>query len=179
MSGGPPYKPDNNNTIALRSEAASYSLQTPIKKLSRLSLWQIKSAHLGGAVRRELASAQYDQRPGRRVTLAHPCSATGVFELGCSNLHRIEAHGVGAVLQRRRHGQGSPRRIEPMRLSQLPFCHGDRAAVGRSRMPIARRRRMKTVDAVYRTRFFGHKFELSGLLHAGLLPDGAGLARTA
>ena len=32
---------------------------------------------------------------------------------------------------------------------------------------------------VYRTRFFGHKFELSGLLHAGLLPDGAGLARTA
>ena len=34
-------------------------------------------------------------------------------------------------------------------------------------------------DMVYRTRFFGHKFELSGLLHAGLLPDGAGLARTA
>src|SRR5450759_5115372 len=32
---------------------------------------------------------------------------------------------------------------------------------------------------MYRTRFFGHKFELSGLLHAGLLPDGAGLARTA
>src|SRR5450830_657738 len=30
--------------------------------------------------------------------------------------------------------------------------------------------------ALYRTRFFGHKFELSGLLHAGLLPDGAGLA---
>ena len=34
-------------------------------------------------------------------------------------------------------------------------------------------------EVVYRTRFFGHKFELSGLLHAGLLPDGAGLARTA
>jgi hypothetical protein len=32
----------------------------------------------------------------------------------------------------------------PIALSQYPFCHGDRAAVGRSRMPIARRRRMKT-----------------------------------
>jgi hypothetical protein len=36
------------------------------------------------------------------------------------------------------------RRTEPIALSQYPFCHGDRAAVGRSRMPIARRRRMKT-----------------------------------
>jgi len=34
---------------------------------------------------------------------------------------------------------------EPIALSQYPFCHGDRAAVGRSRMPIARRRRMKTL----------------------------------
>src|SRR5450759_4003536 len=33
--------------------------------------------------------------------------------------------------------------------------------------------------ALYRTRFFGHKFELSGLLDAGLLPDCTGLARTA
>jgi hypothetical protein len=30
-------------------------------------------------------------------------------------------------------------RIEPIALSQYPFCHGDRGAVGRSRMPIARR----------------------------------------
>jgi hypothetical protein len=36
------------------------------------------------------------------------------------------------------------RRIEPIALSQYPFCHGDRGAVGRSRMLIARRRRMKT-----------------------------------
>src|ERR1700747_3277671 len=36
------------------------------------------------------------------------------------------------------------RRIEPIALSQYPFCHGDRGAVGRSRMPIARRRRMKS-----------------------------------
>jgi hypothetical protein len=34
-------------------------------------------------------------------------------------------------------------------------------------------------DDVYRTRFFGHKFELSGLLDAGLLPDCTGLVRTA
>src|SRR5262249_2037148 len=32
------------------------------------------------------------------------------------------------------------RRIEPMSLSAYPFCHGDRAVIGRSRMPIARRR---------------------------------------
>jgi hypothetical protein len=30
------------------------------------------------------------------------------------------------------------------RLSQYPFCDGDRAVVDRSRIPIARRRRMKT-----------------------------------
>ena len=36
------------------------------------------------------------------------------------------------------------RRIEPIALSQYPFCHGDRGAVGQSRMLIARRRRMKT-----------------------------------
>ena len=32
---------------------------------------------------------------------------------------------------------------------------------------------------VYRTRFIGHKFELSGLLHAGLLPSEPRLARAA
>ena len=31
------------------------------------------------------------------------------------------------------------RRIDPISLSQYPFCHGDRGAVGRSRIPIARR----------------------------------------
>ena len=31
---------------------------------------------------------------------------------------------------------------EPIAFPQYPFCHGDRGAVGRSRMPIARRRRM-------------------------------------
>ena len=39
-------------------------------------------------------------------------------------------------------GSRQSRRIEPIALSQYPFCHGDRGAVGRCRMPIARRRRM-------------------------------------
>ena len=34
--------------------------------------------------------------------------------------------------------------VEPMSLSACPFCHGDRGAIGRSRMPIARTRRIKT-----------------------------------
>jgi len=32
---------------------------------------------------------------------------------------------------------------------------------------------------VYRTRFFGHKFELGSMLHTGLLPGESCLARTA
>src|SRR5476649_107111 len=36
------------------------------------------------------------------------------------------------------------RRIEPMSLSTYAFCHGDRGAIGRSRMPMARRRCTKT-----------------------------------
>src|SRR5882762_6436302 len=35
------------------------------------------------------------------------------------------------------------RRIEPISLSAYPFCHGERGAVGRSRMPIDRSLRMK------------------------------------
>src|SRR6516164_5455099 len=35
---------------------------------------------------------------------------------------------------------GSTRRIELTSLSAYPFCYGDRGAVGRSRMPIARSR---------------------------------------
>ena len=35
------------------------------------------------------------------------------------------------------------------------------------------------LQPVYRTRFIGHKFELSGLLHAGLLPSEPRLARAA
>jgi hypothetical protein len=36
------------------------------------------------------------------------------------------------------------RRIEPISLAACPFCHGECGATGRSRMRIARRRRMKT-----------------------------------
>jgi hypothetical protein len=36
------------------------------------------------------------------------------------------------------------RRIELIARSQYPFCQGDRAAVGRSRMPIPRIRLIKT-----------------------------------
>jgi|ERR1035437_3552860 hypothetical protein len=35
------------------------------------------------------------------------------------------------------------------------------------------------VTIVYRTRFFGHKFELSGLLHSGFLPGDTCVVRTA
>ena len=35
------------------------------------------------------------------------------------------------------------RRIEPISRSTCPFCQGERAAVGRLRVPIARTRRMK------------------------------------
>src|SRR5712691_10095515 len=34
------------------------------------------------------------------------------------------------------------RRIDPIERSTYPFCHGDRGAMGRSRMPIARSRRV-------------------------------------
>jgi hypothetical protein len=37
----------------------------------------------------------------------------------------------------------SSRRIEPVSLSAYPFCQGDCAETGRSRMPMARMRRMK------------------------------------
>src|SRR5947209_16873265 len=36
------------------------------------------------------------------------------------------------------------RRMEPISRSAKPFCHGERGAIGLSRMPIARRRRLTT-----------------------------------
>jgi hypothetical protein len=50
------------------------------------------------------------------------------------------------------------RRIEPIARSQYPFCQGERAAVGRSRMPIARIRLTKAspyTRSRSRNRYFG------------------------
>ncbi len=50
------------------------------------------------------------------------------------------------------------RRIEPIARSQYPFCQGERAAVGRSRMPIARIRLIKAspyTRSRSRNRYFG------------------------
>src|SRR2546430_4328401 len=41
-------------------------------------------------------------------------------------------------------GEAHLRRIEPISLSAQAFCQGDRGAIGRSRMPMARRRCTKT-----------------------------------
>jgi hypothetical protein len=35
--------------------------------------------------------------------------------------------------------------VEPINLSAYPFCQGERAEIGRSRMPMARTRRMKSL----------------------------------
>jgi hypothetical protein len=40
------------------------------------------------------------------------------------------------------------RLIEPISRSACPFCHGERGAIGRSRMPMARSRRVKTSEFV-------------------------------
>ena len=49
---------------------------------------------------------------------------------------------------------------------------------GRIRI-ISTRRRSKIRFEVYRARFFGHKFDLSDVLHVGLLPGKTGFARAA
>jgi hypothetical protein len=43
----------------------------------------------------------------RRVTPAHPCSATDVFELDCNNSRMSKARGEGVALRTRQHGQDS------------------------------------------------------------------------
>jgi hypothetical protein len=35
--------------------------------------------------------------------------------------------------------------VEPINLSAYPFCQGERAEIGRSRVPMARTRRMKSL----------------------------------
>jgi hypothetical protein len=63
--------------------------------------------------------------------------------------------GEDGARQRRGRDQNSGR-IEPISLSAYPFCQGDRAETGRSRMPMARMRRMKAAPyATSRSRISG------------------------
>jgi hypothetical protein len=62
-----------------------------------------------------------------------------------NNRHSIEANGADGDLQARQHGQGSPVGSSRSPFSQYPFCHGDCAAMGRSRMPMARTRWTNTL----------------------------------
>jgi hypothetical protein len=68
------------------------------------------------------------------------CSGINVSSRHCSGAYRKRAHGRCRSPKTTTWSRHSLR-IEPTSRSVWPFCHGDRGAVGRSRIPIARSRR--------------------------------------
>ena len=91
--------------------------------------------------------------PRRRVLVqGQVCSAPIVVA-------RITAQQMEKMaLSQDDHGAKQSRRIEPIARSQYPFCQGERAAVGRSRMPIVRIRLIKAspyTRSRSRNRYFG------------------------
>ena len=89
------------------------------------------------AGRRGRASLRCSRGRELVASSAHPCSRTGVFGSDCSSSHNSAADGRWRSPKTITWSKQS-RRIEPIARSQYPFCQGERAAVGRSRMPIAR-----------------------------------------
>ena len=67
-----------------------------------------------------------------------------VFPIGCAIF--LNRHQRRSIRNRQyrwtRSSSRHSRRIHPMRRSAWPVCQGDRAAVGQSRIPIARMRRV-------------------------------------
>src|SRR2546430_16982508 len=49
-----------------------------------LSLSEIRSEHIDGVIRQELASTEFAQRPEQLVVSGHPCSAPDVSERRCN-----------------------------------------------------------------------------------------------
>ena len=74
---------------------------------------------------------------------ARLCSASpDEFSIDCSSARRIAGFDASAPSPKATTGSLHSRRIDPMSLSATPFCQGERGAMGLSRMPIARSRRV-------------------------------------
>ena len=108
-----------------------------------LSVPEIKSGRTDGVDLRGAGRPRCGQSPELHATLVHPCSAIGA----CARvivISLVRSQQLAEVLLAEHHDMikalPSDRADD---FSVCPFCHGDRGAIGRSRMPIARRRRIK------------------------------------
>ena len=110
-----------------------------------LSLSQIKSEHIGGVARRELGDKECFRPVRRRARPARPSPRIDACAPHYNISDKTAAHVGGAALRTQQRGQGIPVGSEPISRSAYPFCHGERGDVGRSRMPIDRSRRTKTL----------------------------------
>ena len=112
--------------------------------LKRVSLSEIKSEHIDDAIHRELASNEWLRRIVWRVISASPCATRGVFERYCNNPSKSATLGANDARQRRQRDQGIPVGSSRSSVRNVRFAKATRGAVGLSRMPIARKRRLKT-----------------------------------
>ena len=69
--------------------------------ISPLCLSEIKSGHIDGVGRRELASLRCTRRHGQIAWLAHPCSRKGVFGFYCSSSRNTTTNGADVARRTR------------------------------------------------------------------------------
>jgi hypothetical protein len=62
----------------------------------------------------------------------------------CSRSHNQIARGAGVVLQKQRRGPDTRGEVYRSGARAIPFCQGDPGLIGRSRIPIAASRPVKT-----------------------------------
>jgi hypothetical protein len=77
-----------------------------------------------------------DDAMDRSVLVERPMSPR------CNRRSTCSESGASVPRPRRPHGRRVSRRIDPISLSAKPLCQGDPGAMGLSRMPMARSRRM-------------------------------------
>ncbi len=100
------------------------------------------SKHIDGVARPRSATNAHALFGPRHAEPACPSAAIGAFRPRCRMFGTMRERGEDSARQRRRLIKTFPsgRAEQP---SAYPFCQGDRAETGRSRMPMARMRRMK------------------------------------
>ena len=108
-----------------------------------VSLPQIRSGRTGGGDHRESASEESGRRHELHVIPEHLCLTTDVFALHCNSSCTIATRDEGAALRRPRYDRPIPVGSTRSPVRHRHFCHGDRGEVGRSRIPMARMRRVK------------------------------------
>jgi hypothetical protein len=127
-------------------EKALRDIATYAKRRSFACVYRkLKLGHNGDAVRQGSRGNGYFQLVELGARKARPYLASDAFAIHYNRRHTRLESGAGALRPSMTKWSRHSRRIDPINLSAKQFCQGEPQAMGLSRMPIARTRRVTIV----------------------------------